>query len=570
MIRSNDRNRVGFLRTENRINVLLSRAQYGMYLIGNADTYANIPMWAAVLSMLRLQDSVGPAFALCCPRHPETEIQVAQPEEFAINSPEGGCRLACDRRLDAFAASTPTAANPATSLALPASMTAPGGASTRAGAACPVPRLVIACLVLTDVPSFLIAATSAPASAICCSDGRKDQRVDMLEFKSYNEINLDETPIIVLSYGHSFTAETLDGHMQMSEVYEYLPATGEYTGLRENRESLAPAPPRCPDCKRTVRQFATQRYNRAINPAVIDEMSKRFLVSGSERIRNLDADIDEIEEGLQKARHQVVTPEQGQSNRGLRTFLARLREMEKRARKMSVDRQQAPGSSTSRPPNSRALHVKALFVFLAHRLSLVREMSSATLDLPSEPPGPDVQLVNDFLATCDSFIAECGIEKLPKLDVEARLFYGRDVRLYNGSTFGGEDGETRGGEYVNAARFFIEGAIELCRQPFHIVDVLRTVAEEVQRALGREWYDPVSAQELEAGKSAMVSGSHGLATHSGYWYNCHNGHPVSLFSFFCGYGRSALPGVWRAGRWAFASVGRRRDEGDVHGVEIPD
>ena len=101
LVRSNDRNRVGFLRTENRINVLLSRAQYGMYLIGNADTYANIPMWAAVLGMLRLQDSVGPAFALCCPRHPETEIQVAQPEEFATHSPEGGCRLACDRRLDA-------------------------------------------------------------------------------------------------------------------------------------------------------------------------------------------------------------------------------------------------------------------------------------------------------------------------------------------------------------------------------------------------------------------------------------------------------------------------------------
>ena len=401
----------------------------------------------------------------------------------------------------------------------------------------------------------------------------------MLEFKSYSEINLDETPIIVLSCGHSFTAETLDGHMQMSEVYEYLPATGEYTGLRENIETLAPAPPRCPDCKRTVRQFATQRYNRAINRAVIDEMSKRFLVSGYERIRNFDADIDEIEEGLQKARHQVVTPEQGQSHRGLRPFLVRLREMEKRARKMctcietfleqvadqcqparklydatinamrsaealSVTIMQLSIDNKSPAPaprdrrivfGARALHVKALFVFLAHRLSLIREMSSATLDLLSELPVPDVQLANDFFATCDSFIAECSVEKLPKLDVEARLFYGRAVRLYNSSMLGREDGETRGGEYLNAARFFIEGAIELCRQPFHNVDGLRTVAEEVQRALGKEWYEPVSRQELEAVKSAMVSGSHGLATHSGHWYNCRNGHPVSLFTFFCGY-----------------------------------
>ena len=365
----------------------------------------------------------------------------------------------------------------------------------------------------------------------------------------------------------------------MSEVYEHHPATDEYTGLRENIQSLAPAPPRCPDCKRTVRQFATQRYNRAINRTVIDEMSKRFLVSGSERIRNLDADIDEIEEGLQKARHQVVTSEQGQSSRGPHPFLTKLREMEERARKMctcietfleqvadhcqparklhdaTINAMQSAEafdvtimqlSIDNKPPapaprdrrivfGARALPVKALFGFLAHRLSLVREMSSATLDLPSKPPVPDVQLANDFFTTCDSFITECGLEKLPKLDVEARLFYGRAVRLYNSSTLGREDGETRGGEHVSTARFLIEGAIELCRQPFHNVDELRTVAEEVQRALGKEWYEPVSAQELEAVKGAMVSGSHGLATHSGHWYNCRNGHPVSLFSFFCGY-----------------------------------
>ena len=130
----------------------------------------------------------------------------------------------------------------------------------------------------------------------------------------------------------------------------------------------------------------------------------------------------------------------------------------------------------------------------------------------------DVQLANDFFATCDIFIAECGIEKLPKLDVEARLFYSRAVRLYNISTFGREDGETRGVGYVNTARTHMKGAIELCRQPFLNVDELRTVAEEMERALGKEWYEPVSAQELEAVKSAMVNGSHGLATHSGHWY----------------------------------------------------
>ena len=101
LVRSNKNRRVGFLKTTNRINVLLSRAQHGMYLIGNTETYSNVPMWSKVIGMLQATDSVGNAFGLCCPRHQDTEIQVSEPEDFARLSPEGGCQLACDRRLSA-------------------------------------------------------------------------------------------------------------------------------------------------------------------------------------------------------------------------------------------------------------------------------------------------------------------------------------------------------------------------------------------------------------------------------------------------------------------------------------
>jgi superfamily I DNA and/or RNA helicase len=97
LVRSNSEKKVGFLRTTNRINVLLSRAQHGMYLIGNTGTYSNVPMWSQILGMLRADGSVGEAFELCCPRHTETEILVSKPEDFAILSPDGGCRKPCDR-----------------------------------------------------------------------------------------------------------------------------------------------------------------------------------------------------------------------------------------------------------------------------------------------------------------------------------------------------------------------------------------------------------------------------------------------------------------------------------------
>lgn len=99
LVRSNSQRKVGFLRTNNRINVLLSRAQHGMYLIGNADTYSNIPMWVDIRRQLEESNAVGRAFNLCCPRHADTPIQCAEPDDFLLYSPEGGCLLPCDRRV---------------------------------------------------------------------------------------------------------------------------------------------------------------------------------------------------------------------------------------------------------------------------------------------------------------------------------------------------------------------------------------------------------------------------------------------------------------------------------------
>lgn len=99
LVRSNKDRKVGFLRTENRINVLLSRAQHGMYIVGNTDTYSNIPMWQKIINLLRAKDHVGRSLELRSPRHEDTRIHVQQPDDFANFSPEGGCREACMDRL---------------------------------------------------------------------------------------------------------------------------------------------------------------------------------------------------------------------------------------------------------------------------------------------------------------------------------------------------------------------------------------------------------------------------------------------------------------------------------------
>ena len=44
LVRSNDERKCGFLKTSNRINVLLSRARHGIYIIGNIYTVRPVPI----------------------------------------------------------------------------------------------------------------------------------------------------------------------------------------------------------------------------------------------------------------------------------------------------------------------------------------------------------------------------------------------------------------------------------------------------------------------------------------------------------------------------------------------
>ncbi|KJR87462.1 NF-X1 finger and helicase protein [Sporothrix schenckii 1099-18] len=99
LVRSNKNRQCGFLRTSNRINVLLSRARHGMYIIGNGDTCTGIPMWRDVMSALQCGNNMGPELPLQCPRHPERTFLASLPDHFVQFAPDGGCQQPCDKRL---------------------------------------------------------------------------------------------------------------------------------------------------------------------------------------------------------------------------------------------------------------------------------------------------------------------------------------------------------------------------------------------------------------------------------------------------------------------------------------
>ena len=754
LVRSNSDRKVGFLKTTNRINVLLSRAQHGMYLIGNSETYSGIPMWSQILGMLRLDDSVGNALALCCPRHTETELWVSEPEDFANVSPEGGCSLPCDKRLDPCGHRCLTKCHSEAMhkafpcpqrcerLHDPCNHGCPKSCGENCGsckvivnsvglpcghikdnvhcyqtldpesikctemverqvplcghkiqvrcyqdvnlAQCPVQcEKILGCghpcrgtcgtctktgndekVVLQHVKCVVVCGRhfgtcnhscsrpchggsacglcpspcevscghsrcnkkchepcapciqdcswfcehqgrcrmpcAAPCNRLpcskrctqplpcghqcpslcgeicpvnycqsCCSESKLEQRVDLLELKSFGEIDIDESPIVVLGCGHFFTAETLDGHMQMSEVYDQ-DINGDFIRLRDDQGSLAKAVPQCPDCQQPVRQFATQRYNRVINRAVMDEMSKRFLVDGKARVRKLELEIDRLAEELGNSRKEIVAGDSlsprvvvnvnlkleardessGKLIRAIAAFLKDVNDKNQPARKLHDATVKAARATESiddhmkqlsiRPPveiprdrriilGGRATEMKFLFTILADQLETAQALQAKSASTAIKIPG---EINSSFFKACQSFITDCNAENLPKLNVEARLYFARAARLLQSYASFNQTAGTKATEYAATAREYLEEAKELCAQPFQNSETLLGAVDESLKSLRKEWYEPVSDAEIEAVKRAMVSGSSGIATHSGHWYNCQNGHPVGSLSSF--------------------------------------
>lgn len=100
LLRCNSHRNCGFLGTANRINVLLSKAMHGMYIIENAKTArTHVDMWDKVLLQLEQQQCVGRALELCCSRHPGVVLEVKTPRDFAVLLPGGGCKRPCAWKL---------------------------------------------------------------------------------------------------------------------------------------------------------------------------------------------------------------------------------------------------------------------------------------------------------------------------------------------------------------------------------------------------------------------------------------------------------------------------------------
>lgn len=99
MVRSNAEGKIGFLKTDNRVNVALSRAKKGLYAIGNFDCLSeNSKLWTNIVSDLKAQNSIGESLEVFCQNHTQKKVSLQNIKDFE-KVPEGGCTEMCGTRL---------------------------------------------------------------------------------------------------------------------------------------------------------------------------------------------------------------------------------------------------------------------------------------------------------------------------------------------------------------------------------------------------------------------------------------------------------------------------------------
>lgn len=99
LVRSNKNKKLGFVKSENRTCVALSRARKGLFVFGDLQFIYRADgsfIWKKILDVAKTKKVWVDKINLCCQNH-QMELFVTKPEDFK-NAPEGGCKKICDIR----------------------------------------------------------------------------------------------------------------------------------------------------------------------------------------------------------------------------------------------------------------------------------------------------------------------------------------------------------------------------------------------------------------------------------------------------------------------------------------
>ncbi|KAM0540826.1 hypothetical protein ACHAO7_010897 [Fusarium culmorum] len=516
LVRSNPQQECGFLKTSNRINVLLSRAQHGMYIIGNQSSYERVPMWAGVIKILAAGENIGTKLELQCPRHPETATLVSHPEHFSQMSPEG---------------------------------------PSLCGEVCP----------------------TSTFCQVCATDEIKSVCVDFIMMAEYRDIDLNEEPCIFPSCGHFLTVSSMDGQMNMAAHYT-LDANGLPTQILRASEPFSldgQGIKSCPTCRGSLRSVS--RYGRIVRRAMLDEATKKFiswsnneyhlvasrLVTEQERLaameppgildRNAGAAANLTVAGSRQRQLQLLKELVGTRYDSILKFRKTVVSYATKVKKEEQPFQRVANlvkhSNLHRGGQSEFQYDQAVIqskgALLASTLLLkcdiliLSYLFGLLLGGKARFSASDVNIdFSCFMIDCDALIKDAKTALYPREEAQGHLFYAQlcvlsrqcasakaKLTQTNATTSVSESTavsdsldqlhDTGLGHIFEARRLLEENPSIL---------VLKNELDAAEEGLNGGFYRPVTAEELRQ----VYAASKGELRGTGHWYMCRNGHPFTI------------------------------------------
>jgi hypothetical protein len=104
LVRCNKGGSIGFLKEPQRINVLLSRARHGMFIVGSSRTLLKSPAgqntWSTLFDMMSKSGQIKKGLPTVCRLHPDDgPVVLYSKRDFRSIRPNGGCDRPCTFRL---------------------------------------------------------------------------------------------------------------------------------------------------------------------------------------------------------------------------------------------------------------------------------------------------------------------------------------------------------------------------------------------------------------------------------------------------------------------------------------
>ena len=389
--------------------------------------------------------------------------------------------------------------------------------------------------------------------------------VDFVECTTYQEIDLNENPIVVPGCGHVITMSSLDGHMAMSKFYK-ISVEGGIQGVMSSSEPFSVDDLKaCPICRYPLRNI--HRYNRIVKRGLIDGATKRFIVWANAQFIPLEEqwNVEELvlsttktslrrASGLSEnndpqsinlnqsrgAQIRTFTELAGLRPRyakalsirfHIRTFLYKVTEAEQpygKVYRMVQNVRRASEDVVDFAPEGNILRVRerllASALLLRCDLMLLSDFLKAYNDLSRQSSSlfcwPRGKLSMDLTQNrkdCQDLAADAAMQEQPMQEIEARVYFARFVTLERAAADG--DSSTVQ-ELVRLAKEQLETAKTLCSRSVNTKTMLKEV-EAVEKELREStFYTAVTNDEKRAVYAAMAMDFRG----TGHWYYCRDGH----------------------------------------------